>query len=88
MVRAIARAGRAVGVDGHVAELGTQAVGAAEGAAVDDDAAAHPRAEREHHELALPQDVRLGERRAVGVVVHDHGHAESVAELVPQRDAR
>ena len=71
-VRAVARAGRAVRVDGHVAELGAEAVRAAEGEAVDHHAAAHARAEREHHEVALADDVRLGERGAVGVVVHEH----------------
>ena len=35
----------------------------------------------------LAEDVGLGQRRAVGVVVHEHRHAEARAQLVAQRHA-
>ena len=37
---------------------------------------------------SLAEEVGLGERGAVGVVVHEHGHAEAPAELLAQRHAR
>jgi hypothetical protein len=60
-------------------------VGAAERHAVDDDASADAGAERQHHEVALAHHVRLGQRRAVRVVVHEHRDAEAGAELLAQR---
>ena len=84
-------AGRPVGVDRQVAELGAEAVRAAEDLAADHHPAAHAGPEGEHHERArrgVVHELRLCERGAVGVVVHEHGYAEAPAELLAQRHPR
>ena len=86
----VAGAGRPLRVDREVTELGTQAVGPAEGLSLDHHAPADAGAEREHHEHARRGAVHqlgLGQRRAVGVVVHEHRHAEAPLELRAERDA-
>jgi hypothetical protein len=91
----VARLGCAVGevrADDLVAQLRGRARRAAVDPAVDDDAAADPGADREHHEVAGERGpvvgVGLGERGAGGVVVDVHGHAQTLAQRRAQRDAR
>ena len=67
-----------------------QAGRAAEDVAVDDHAAADAGAEREHQQVpggAAVDQLGLGERGAVRVVVDEDRHAEAALELVAQRDA-
>jgi hypothetical protein len=88
-VGAGAGARRAVVLDDLVAELCAQARGAAVDPAVDDHAAAHARAEREHHEVTrrtAGHVLRLREGRAVGVVVHEDGRSDPRAQLPPELD--
>jgi glucokinase len=73
-----------------VTELGAQAVRAAKDPPVDHHAAAHAGSEGEHHQVSggcVVHQLGLGEGGAVGVVVHEHGHAEALLELFAQRDA-
>ncbi len=86
--RAVARTRRAVGVQREVAELRAHAVRAAEDLAADHHPAAHAGAEREHQKHArrgVVHELGLGQRRAVGVVVHVHGHLEAAEQLLPER---
>jgi hypothetical protein len=74
-----------------VAELGAEPGRAAEDPAVDHDPAAHAGAERVHDEIARGaalDELGLGERRAVGVVLHVDRKAEAVLEVAAQLDAR
>jgi hypothetical protein len=73
-----------------VAELGAQAARAAEDPPADHHAAAHARAQGEHHEVlrrVVAHELRLGEGRAVGVVVEVDGDAEAGGQLLAERDA-
>ena len=85
------RAGRAVGVDDHVAELAGETVGADQEAAPGHDATADARAERHHDQVRLaPPDAQspLGQRRARGVVGHRDRPAQPVAEAGPDVELR
>ena len=88
VVGAVALAGRAVGLDHHVAELGPGAGRAAVDLAAEDQAAADPGADRQHHRvrLALRGAVEvLGEGRDVGVVVDEDRQADPLADQVADR---
>ena len=85
-----AAAGRAARLDHDVAELGSAAGGAAVRAAVQDQAAADPGAEREHHDVPRPAcgaRPPLGDRRGVAVVVERDRQAVPLAHPVAQVDA-
>ena len=88
-VRAVALAGPAVHVDDHVAELRAAAREAAVDLAAQEHAAADPGAEREHHHLVAARAgarARLGEDRAVGVVVDDHRQLQALGHDVREAD--
>jgi hypothetical protein len=70
-----------------VAQLAAHAVGPAEDLAVDHHPAAHPGAEREHHEVVHLLHARLGQRGAAGVVVDHHWGTEAVLQLLAHGDA-
>jgi hypothetical protein len=77
-------------LDHLMAELRAEAGRAAKAAAVDHHAAAHAGAERVHQEVTrgTALDVLgLGQCRAVGIVVHEDGHAKATRQLPAQLDA-
>ena len=85
---AVALAGRAVGLDHGVAELGAGAGRAAVDLAVEDQAAADPGADRQHHRVvgAAGGAVEvLGQGGDVGVVVDEDGQADPLADQVADR---
>jgi hypothetical protein len=53
------------------------------------DPAPYPGTDRDHHQVVGDEPqlcvVGLGERGDGGVVVHEHGHAQAVAQDLPQR---
>ena len=73
----------------RVAELAGAAGRAPVDPAAEHDPAAHPCADRQHHEVVSDEQqvvvVRLGQRGDGGVVVDEHGHAEPIAEHLAQR---
>ena len=72
-----------------MAQLGAKARVAALDVAVDDHAAADTGAQRHHHQVVrgrVGDQLRLGQGGAVRVVVHEHGHAEAIAQLLAQGD--
>src|SRR4051794_14146076 len=74
VVWAVALAPRPVALDDHVAKLGAGAGRASVHVAVDDEAAADPRADRQQDGVPCPAggaEAVLGERRGVGVVVDE-----------------
>jgi hypothetical protein len=76
-------AGSAVLDDHHVPELGPTAVETA----AEDDAAAHPGSERQHHEIGQTPagaEAKLGQRRCARVVHHADGQAEPALELLAE----
>ena len=85
---AVALAGRAVDLDHHVAELGAGAGGAAVDLAAEDQAAADPGADRQHHRVfgaARGAVEMLGEGGDVGVVVDEDRQAGALADEVADR---
>ena len=75
-------------VDGEVADLGAEVVRAAVRAAVEEEAAADARAERDEQHVAPAHRRAVGdlaERRDAGVVVDDDGAARRLRERVAQR---
>ena len=85
-----AGAGRPVAVDGEVADLGGEAEAAPVDRAVDDEAAADPRPQRDHqHLLVAPAGAveDLAEGGDVGVVVDHDRHGAGGGQAGPGVDA-
>ncbi len=91
VVGAVALAGRAVGLDHRVAELGAGAGRAAVDLAAEHQAAADPGADGQHHRvrLALGGAVEvLGQGGDVGVVVDEDRQPDPLADQVADRQVR
>ena len=88
VVRAVALAGRAVGLDHDVAELGAGAGRAAVDLAVEDQAAADPGADGQHHHVRLAAggaEEVLGEGGDVAVVVDEDRQPDPLFDEVADR---
>ena len=71
-------------------ELAGHAIAAAHDAAVENDASADARAERQQHQVVhvtARSEPLLTERRRVGVVLQDDGRAEPLVDFIAQRKA-
>src|SRR5262249_52551239 len=80
-------AGRALRIHGVVAPFAGDVLGTRPHPPVVDDAASDAGPEDDPEDEALPAPAaraRLGERKAVGIVLETHGEVEAALEVVPQ----
>ena len=81
---------RQVRRDQRVAQLACTAGRTAVDPASEHQATPHPGPDRDHHQVTGDDPqlvvVRLGERRDRRIVVHEHGHSETLPQHLAQRD--